>query len=221
MSDTIELKEINVEGDRAKPRNARRLIIEVMTDRIGVVVEGHALVGPLDKEGRPSKGGTPQKQLIEIYADRLPRVARRVRTAAHNQAMKEAQNMCDRMIVTWKKSGKVEKILRSMRHEEERNEWIRINCPYAPEHFYEQFGFRTGVPPLMHLTLVSQDRRRKLPLKKSHKDTPDRLSLEEWEKLPDGEADGFLRNPPKTGSNDMERAVAAMAAVIQRANPKA
>lgn len=202
-----KILEIQTEGPRVEtPRNVKRMLLEVETDRKGCAVHGHNV-----RRGEPV--------MVEIYVDRLRAVADRVRTSAHEEAMLQAGEMADRLIATWKASRKLD--LAALPNDEERKAYVARECPHAPEQLYEHFGFRHGMPPLTSLSIVSQDHRKRIKLTAVDASDPTRLSLAEWDKLDDAAQDEYLREPPKTGGNDMERAVAAMAAVMQRAAGRA
>lgn len=139
----MEVQRIQTEGQRIDPvRNMHRLWLDVSTTSSnGCIIEGHLVHGPIKhKDGRIE----PRTTRIEVYADRIGDVLKRVRTEEHNRVHETALRMHD-------EARRLECMNRSLPPETD----LGLTWAGAPEQHYALLGYRTGLPPLTFCRVVS------------------------------------------------------------------
>jgi len=196
-----QLRELRVEGERiARPRNVRRVNIEVVSDVVGACIGPHHLA--------------PGTNYVEVYADELRSIADRVKTAHHRACAKDAQAMAHRLNTRWREENKGAIDSAAKQGDAIRDRFLRDHEPNKAIHFYANFGYPRGLPPFSSLVIVSQDESQRIEVKDTEPAGDDgalRYTLAEWDTLSDADRGTFLRVPPRTAGNESDRLAAALA----------
>lgn len=172
----MDVQRIETEGTRIdRVRNQRRMVLELEAIPVnGCMIETHHVTG---------------KARIEVYADRLPSVLERVRTADHDRIERDARAMADRLIGEDIRKLKLEaEWARCTDAEQKRDLLIKHRINHAWPQLVRLAGGGSGLPPLRSCKVV-------------HVRTGLTMDARAWDRLPDDAKAGWLDAPPPTPEN--------------------
>ena len=143
-----EVKKINLEGlDRARNVPIVHLEVACHNKHSGTTVANHRV---------PGYG---QSVVIEVYADRLDRVAKKVPAEEHATLGALQEQLAKVGRESWRRKNA--KTLEALPSDEARAQYEAENCLITPESFADQVGNPTGRPPLAYAKVLHPEDGRK------------------------------------------------------------
>lgn len=207
MMTQTETKRIRTEGRHAPLRPKARLVIEVEHE-IALMVEGRYL------GAKPIQGGGGCEHTtsrVEIYEDRLQHIMdTQWRTPKHLEAWAQAEKMCAFNVEEWQREHSS---LFKGKTSDERDAITKEHCLLWPGMYLQGFGYRTGIPSLLSVKVVSQRDADKTV------DALDFLTKTEdgtWLMSHDERAE-FIGTAPPTEHNALDRTGTMIANALERA----
>jgi len=192
-------KRIPLEGKVNKPRPKPRIVLEVEHE-IALTSEGHYL-GAKVIPGTSTCEHTVSR--LEIYEDRLADlVATQYRDAKAVEAIEGAEKMCAFHVAEWQREHTSS--FRGM-DERERAKYTAEHCLLWPGQYLAGFGYRTGVPNLLSVRVVSQT------------DESKTVSVEDFQTMDNEARAEFVGSAPPTQDNALDRTGTMIAEALARA----
>lgn len=145
----MDVKRIEMEGRGRRPRNQRRVVVEVEHKTRGTLAGRHVLFCDV-VDGRP----VDTTQRLEFYEDELSQVLEKVITPEHRKAHRDAVRFWQNRRSAWLREHE-----RSLKNKtpEERERFAEENFGLGPESFYSDVGFPKGIGTLSKAVVIPYD----------------------------------------------------------------